>query len=159
MEFHSGPPNGRVPPETAHEWYSSWLTNITNITNMTKQNLLVKDTLVKYNTLHEKIFGKIYVGRHPPLPTSTSLLMLLNMTALEFLKSNGLEVLEPLMYQFFVMQGMGRVFVFCFLFFAFVFLFYVFMCGVCYLFCVVTTPFFLGTCKSPKVKVENTKTL
>ena len=48
------------------------------------------------------------------------------MTALEFLKSNGLEVLEPLMYQFFVMQGMGGFFFFLF-FFLFFFYFFIFV--------------------------------
>ena len=49
------------------------------------------------------------------------------MTALEFLKSNGLEVLEPLMYQFFVMQGMGGFFFYFFFNFFFIFLF-LFLC-------------------------------
>ena len=31
----------------------------------------------------------------------------LNQTALAFLHSHGLDILHPLMYQFFVMQGMG----------------------------------------------------
>ena len=101
MNFHS-----QNVTETAKNWYTNWIFNITGVQNVTIQNQHVQAALLKYNTIHESIFGT-YEGRFPPLPTSSTAMQLLNQTAISFLMTNQLEILHPLMYQFFVMQGMG----------------------------------------------------
>ena len=101
MNFHS-----QNVTETAKNWYTNWIFNITGVRNVTIQNQHVQAALLKYNTIHESIFGT-YEGRFPPLPTSSTAMQLLNQTAISFLMTNQLEILHPLMYQFFVMQGMG----------------------------------------------------
>ena len=109
MNFHKGKNilNVNNNTETAKQWYSNWIYNITGIKNTTKQNLQVSAALNKYNSLHMQMFGA-YSGRFPPQPSTTENLELLaNTTALDFLYRYDLHILEPLMYQFFVMQGMG----------------------------------------------------
>ena len=67
---------------------------------------LVSDALNKYYAISKKIFGN-YKGRFPPRPKTITQLNMLNGTAIDFLKRNDIELLYPLMYQFFVLQGMG----------------------------------------------------
>ena len=59
--------------------------------------------LVKYGRLHESIFGKYPYGL-PPKPKDWNRI---NMTAMEFLKQNGLEILEPVFLYSQQVQGYG----------------------------------------------------
>ena len=45
--------------------------------------------------------------RFPPRPKTPEQLQMLNGTAIDFLRRHDIELLYPLMYQFFVLQGMG----------------------------------------------------
>jgi len=67
------------------------------------QNIPIFAALVKYNRLHESIFGKYPYGL-PPKPKDWSRI---NMTAMEFLKQNGLEILEPVFLYSQQVQGYG----------------------------------------------------
>ena len=111
MRFHSTSlaPDGTVVDkvESAKGWYSSWVARIMNTSDTKAQAEAVSKALERYTDIHASIFGAEYVGRFPPPPVSPDAQAKLNSTGLEFLKDNGIEVLLPLMYQFFVMQGMG----------------------------------------------------
>ena len=91
---------------TAVEWMDSWLSRLTGNPNATANGEAVGAALGRYFSIHASIFGP-FPGRLPPLPTSPAAMARLNCTVEQFLQREGLGVLHPLFYQFFVMQGMG----------------------------------------------------
>jgi uncharacterized protein (TIGR03792 family) len=93
-------------PELPSIYYNNWLKNYTGSNDPNINGKLVSDALNKYYAISAKIFGK-YKGRFPPRPKTKEQLLMLNGTAIDFLKRNDIELLYPLMYQFFVLQGMG----------------------------------------------------
>jgi hypothetical protein len=111
MRFHTtrAAPNGTTvdTAESAKAWYGAWVGRILNTTDPAAQTAAVSAALQRYTDIHSSIFGATYKGRFPPRPVSPSALARLNCTGEAFLENNGIGVLLPLMYQFFVMQGMG----------------------------------------------------
>jgi hypothetical protein len=111
MRFHSTrvAPNGTTvdTAESAKAWYGAWVGRILNTTDPVAQKTAVSAALQRYTEIHASIFGASYKGRFPPRPVSPSALARLNCTGEAFLENNDIGVLLPLMYQFFVMQGMG----------------------------------------------------
>ncbi|CAK9009408.1 unnamed protein product [Durusdinium trenchii] len=67
------------------------------------QSVPIFAALIKYNKLHDSIFGKFPYGM-PPKPKDWSKI---DMTAMEFLKKNGLEILEPVFLYTQQVQGYG----------------------------------------------------
>jgi hypothetical protein len=65
--------------------------------------------LDRYVALHISIFGDYGRLRFPPEPATDAQLQLIEGSSLAFLVRNGLEILQPTFYQFFVLQGMGRL--------------------------------------------------
>eukprot|EP00039_Didymoeca_costata_P000097 m.44103 g.44103 ORF g.44103 m.44103 type:complete len:976 (+) comp10049_c0_seq1:208-3135(+) len=90
------------------KWYNSWVSNITKSNNITANNDLVNSTLQRYFSVHASIFGN-YEGRLPPQPKTASQLLELNGTFMDFMDRHKLNVLQPLFYQFYTMQGMGQL--------------------------------------------------
>ena len=95
-----------VSPEA---WSDHWLATITGDDDAEANGKAVGDALDRYYALHESIFGPMGRNRFPSEPETDAQLNSISGTGLEFLVRNGLEVLQPLMYQFFVLQGMGRL--------------------------------------------------
>ena len=93
-------------PELPATYYNNWLKKYTGTNDPNINGKLVSDALNKYYAISNKIFGN-YKGRFPPRPKTITQLNMLNGTAIDFLKRNDIELLYPLMYQFFVLQGMG----------------------------------------------------
>eukprot|EP00438_Fugacium_kawagutii_P019458 Skav230461 [mRNA] locus=scaffold186:168416:169963:+ [translate_table: standard] len=62
--------------------------------------------LVKYNKIHESIFGKYPYGL-PPKPRNPKDMSKISMTAMEFLKQNDLEILVPVFLYSQQVQGYG----------------------------------------------------
>eukprot|EP00038_Savillea_parva_P027501 m.59947 g.59947 ORF g.59947 m.59947 type:complete len:550 (-) comp7925_c0_seq1:99-1748(-) len=86
-------------------WYNERVANITGTTNASENQQTVADAMARYVALHHSIFGP-YTGRLPPEPTPDGMQQLTG-TVSEFLTRNNLTVLEPFMFNFFVMQGQG----------------------------------------------------
>ena len=95
-----------VPPS---EWAAHWTAAITNSTDEDGNDALINAALDKYVQLHLSIFGDMGQNRFPPEPATDERLAMIQGSGLEFLLRNKLEVLHPLFYQFFVLQGMGRL--------------------------------------------------
>jgi hypothetical protein len=91
---------------TPAEWYNTWISNITGNSNVTANGDAISSALGRYYKLHASIFGQ-YKTRLPPAPKTPAMLTAIDCTILEFLEQNDLEILHPLFYNFFVMQGMG----------------------------------------------------
>ena len=108
LEFHSEH-GGTETVQSAAEWALQRLSHYTNTTNATANAEAVQAALSRYVSLHRNIFGE-YEGRFPPEPSSPDLLAMLNCSGLDFLTAHKLLVLEPLLYQFFVLQGMGLLY-------------------------------------------------
>ena len=108
LEFHVPHGSGGAGEDVlnATTWAAERLARVTNSTNATQNAEAVAEALSRYEALHRHIFGA-YEGRFPPEPETADRLALLNATGLEFLQRHELTALEPLMYQFFVLQGMG----------------------------------------------------
>jgi hypothetical protein len=103
IQMHS--PNSTAVA-TPSEWYNTWVANITGNTNATANAQAISSAIDRYFKLHASIFGK-YKTRLPPPPVTPAALTAIDCTILQFLERNGLEILHPLFYNFFVMQGMG----------------------------------------------------
>ena len=67
------------------------------------QSVPIFAAMLKYNKIHESIFGKYPYGL-PPKPKDWSKI---DMTAMDFLKKNGLEILEPVFLYSQQVQGYG----------------------------------------------------
>ena len=108
LEFHVPRGGGDAGEDVlnATAWAAERLARVTNSSNATHNAEVMAGALSRYEALHRHIFGA-YEGRFPPEPASADRLALLNATGLEFLERHGLAALEPLLYQFFVLQGMG----------------------------------------------------
>lgn len=94
---------------TPQVWAEHWVSRITGSDNVTANNELVDEALKKYYTLHESIFGPMGRNRFPTEPETDEQLEAIHGSSLSFLVRHGLDILQPLMYQFFVLQGMGRL--------------------------------------------------
>ena len=92
--------------ELPSDYYNDWLSTYTGTSDPEENDSIVAAALSKYYALSDEIFGK-YEGRFPPRPKTAEKLQMLSGTAIEFLKRYDIECLYPLMYQFFVLQGMG----------------------------------------------------
>ena len=105
LEFHVSR-DGSDHVQSASSWAEERVSRYTNSTNATRNAQAVSAALGRYIGLHRSIFGA-YSGRFPPEPRTARQLALLNATGLAFLEAHDLLVLEPLLFQFFVLQGMG----------------------------------------------------
>lgn len=101
IRFHTS--NGSVTTSTA--WANAWIANITGSSDAAANARIVAAALERYIAIHRSIFGNSST-RLPPMPTPAAM-RLMRGTTLDFLARNNLRVLEPLFYQFFVMQGQG----------------------------------------------------
>jgi len=110
IQLHTANSDVRPGPaedvSSASVWANRWVSTFTNTTDPSINADIVSDALNKYITLHGSIFGE-YQGRFPPKPSSASKLLAINGTILDFFARHDLQVLEPMFFQFFVMQGMG----------------------------------------------------
>eukprot|EP00035_Acanthoeca_spectabilis_P022896 m.446452 g.446452 ORF g.446452 m.446452 type:complete len:550 (+) comp19364_c0_seq1:3311-4960(+) len=95
--------NGTVTSGSA--WYNARVANITGSTDPVANGRAVNEALGRYTALHRSIFGQ-YTGRMPSQPTPAAM-ELIRGTVMEFLQRNNLDVLEPLFFNIFVMQGQG----------------------------------------------------
>eukprot|EP00037_Helgoeca_nana_P005915 m.55045 g.55045 ORF g.55045 m.55045 type:complete len:561 (-) comp16851_c0_seq1:55-1737(-) len=95
--------NGTVTSSSA--WYNARVANITKSRDPVANSKAVTAALAQYVAIHRSIFGA-YTGRFPPQPPPASMDRIRG-TALDFLARNNLTVLEPLFFNFFVMQGQG----------------------------------------------------
>lgn len=101
---------GGVPQDRAVSpaaWSDAWLAHITGSDDTEANNALVDQALDRYYALHESIFGDYGRNRFPPEPETEAQLFAIRGTGWDFLQRNHLEVLEPMFYQFYDLQGMG----------------------------------------------------
>jgi uncharacterized protein (TIGR03792 family) len=108
MHFHTLGDGGQDVAEAASAWYNGWVKEYTGTSDPERNGELVGAGLKRYYALHESIFGT-YPTRFPPRPRTPGQMQRINGTAVEFLERNNLTLLRPLMYQFFVLQGMGLI--------------------------------------------------
>ena len=96
------------PTQKASTWYAERLAKATGSTNITANMAEVSKQLQRYFALSAELFGS-FAGRLPPEPDTDAKLAAMNGTFIEFVRSNGLQALEPFFYQFFTLQGMGSM--------------------------------------------------
>jgi uncharacterized protein (TIGR03792 family) len=106
MRFHpAGASAGSTVSGSA--WFAAWVANITGDPDNYANSQKVAAATERYIALHVTIFGNYsFASRLPPQPSQAKLEEIRGSFA-DFLQRRGLQVLEPLFYQFFVMQGMG----------------------------------------------------
>ncbi len=90
-------------------WADHWVAKITGSDDAAANNAAVGEALDAYYVLHESIFGPMGRNRFPSEPATDEQLEAIRGSGVAFLVRNGLDILQPLLYQFFVLQGMGRL--------------------------------------------------
>jgi len=86
------------------DWAAHWTAAITGDPDPAANDAAVAAALAAYVALHIDIFGDMGRNRFPPEPATDEQLAMLQGSGLAFLVRNGLGVLQPLFYQFFVLQ-------------------------------------------------------
>ena len=103
IQTHS---NHTAPGIPISQWYDDQVAKVTGTTDKDANMRNISIALNRYFGIHAEIFGK-YDGRMPPEPKDATALQRIDCSIDEFLVQESLQILHPLFYQFFVMQGMG----------------------------------------------------